>query len=90
MVHVTRWHGRVVVKGRAPRRAVARLLVFRRNERIVGFARRASYRWRFVVRRSGHFRLRLYGRALRSGTWRIVVRPTAGAHWVKAAAVLGG
>src|SRR2546421_5395 len=90
VVHVTRWHGLVVVKGRAPRRTVARLLVFRRNGRTGGFARRASYRWRFVVRRSGHFRLRLHGHALRRGAWRIVVRPTAGAHWVKAAAVLGG
>jgi len=90
VVRVTRWHGLVVVKGRAPRRTVARLLVFRRNGRTGGFARRASYRWRFVVRRSGHFRLRLHGHALRRGAWRIVVRPTAGAHWVKAAAVLGG
>ena len=90
VVHVARRDSTIVITGRAPRRAVAKLLVFRQDARTGRFERRASYRWRFAVGRHGHFRLRLHGGVFRSGTWRIVVRPTGRAHWHKAAAVLGG
>jgi hypothetical protein len=42
------------------------------------------------VNRHGRFSLRLHGRSLRTGTWRVVIRPTGGAHWLTAAAVLSG
>jgi hypothetical protein len=79
----------VAVSGRAPKRQTAKLLVFRQNEDGV-FKRRPTYRWWFAVNRHGRFSLRLRGRSLRTGTWRIVIRPTGGAHWVTAAAVLSG
>jgi hypothetical protein len=90
VVHVARHRGYVAVRGRAPRRTLARLLVFRKVSRTGVFARHASYRRWFPVGRRGRFSLRLHGRALRHGTWRIVVRPPRGAHWLTAAAVLGG
>jgi hypothetical protein len=89
VVHVAR-SGRVVtVLGRAPKRQTARLLVFRQNRDGV-FEQRPTYRWWFQVNRHGRFSLRLRGRSMRTGTWRIVIRPTGGAHWVTAAAVLSG
>jgi polysaccharide biosynthesis protein PslG len=89
VVHVER-HGRyVIVRGRAPKRQTAKLLLFHQNDDGV-FERRPTYRWWFPVNRHGRFSLRLRGRALRSGTWRIVIRPTGGAHWNTARAVLTG
>jgi hypothetical protein len=89
VVHVRRSGRYVVVRGRAPRRQTAKLLLYRQTDDGV-FARRATYRWWFEVNRRGRFSLRLRGPALRTGTWRIVVRPTGGAHWLTAAAVLSG
>jgi polysaccharide biosynthesis protein PslG len=89
-VRVARVGGYVSVRGRAPRRGLARLLVFRHDERAGTFARHATYRWWFPVNRTHRFSLRLRGRALRSGTWRIAVRQRGGAHSVTATAVLSG
>ena len=89
VVHVRRSGRYVIVRGHAPKRQTAKLLVYRRNADGV-FERRPTYRWWFPVNRHGRFSLRLRGRSLRTGTWRIVVRPTGGAHWVTAAAVLTG
>jgi hypothetical protein len=89
VVSVRRRHHYVVVKGTAPRRHAASLLVFKRDRRTGTFARRPSYRRSFPVNGRGHFFLRLRGRALSSGTWRIVVRPSGHRHWITAAAVLG-
>jgi hypothetical protein len=88
-VHVERSGRYVVVRGRAPKRQIARLLVYRRNAGGV-FERRPTYRWWFPVDKHGRFSLRLRGHPLRTGTWRMVIRPTGGAHWVTAAAVLTG
>jgi hypothetical protein len=88
-VRVARRDGFVQVRGRAPRRGLAKLLVYRRDERTGGFERRPTYRWWFPVRRSGRFSLKLRGPALERGTWRIVVRPSGRARWSTAAAVLG-
>jgi Glycosyl hydrolase catalytic core len=89
VVHVRRDGRYVIVRGRAPRRQVAKLLLYRQTEDGV-FARRPTYRWWFPVNGRGRFSLRLRGRSLRTGTWRVVVRPTGGARWVTAAAVLTG
>jgi hypothetical protein len=89
VVRVARDGGDVKVRGRAPRRQIAKLLVYRQNRDGV-FDRRATYRWWFPVNGRGRFSLRLRGPALRTGTWRIVIRPTGGAHWATAAAVLSG
>jgi hypothetical protein len=89
VVRVARDGGWVTIHGRAPRRQIARLLVYRRNGDGV-FERRPTYRWWFPVNGRGKFSLRLRGPALRHGTWRVVIRPTGGAHWATAAAVLGG
>jgi hypothetical protein len=90
VVHVARRDGFVSVKGRTPRRGVAKLLVYRLDQRADGFPRNPTYRWRFRSQRRGRFGLRLHGPALRGGTWLIVVRPTAGAHWRMGAAILDG
>jgi hypothetical protein len=89
VVHVKRSGRYVVVRGHAPKRQIAKLLVYRQNADGV-FERRPTYRWWFPVNGRGRFALRLRGRSLRTGTWRVVVRPTGGAHWVTAAAVLNG
>jgi hypothetical protein len=89
VLHVARLRGYVRVMGAAPGRAPAKLLAFRRDRRTGAFAKRATYQRRVPVR-GGRFSLRLRGRALRTGTWRIVVRPTSGAQWVTATAVLSG
>jgi polysaccharide biosynthesis protein PslG len=89
VVHVARKGRYVTLRGRAPRRQIAKLLLYRQNEDGV-FKRRPTYRWWFPVNGRGRFSLRLRGRALETGTWRIVVRPTGGAHWATAAAVLSG
>jgi hypothetical protein len=89
VVHVERSGRTVNVRGRAPKRQIAKLVVFRQNDDGV-FERRATYRWWFPVNRHGRFSLRLHGRSLRTGTWRVVIRPTGGAHWLTATAVLSG
>ena len=70
------------------RRGVARLLVYRLNPRTGLFENRARYRWWFTTKRAGRFSLRLRGRELRTGTWRVVVRPRR--HGRSFEAVLGG
>lgn len=90
VVHARRHRGWIAVHGRAPRRTRARILVYRRVRSRHAFAHRPSYRVALRVGRHGRFAVRLRGRALRRGTWRIVVRPGAGAHWLTAAAVVGG
>ena len=89
-VHVRRKGRYLLVHGRAPRHKVARLLLYRQDDRSGVFRARPTYHWWFAVNGHGRFTLRLRGRALESGTWRIVIRPTGGAHWRTAAAVLAG
>jgi hypothetical protein len=89
VVHVARRGHEITVRGRAPKRQIAKLLLYRQNRDGV-FGRRPTYRWWFAVNGRGRFSLRLRGRALATGTWRVVVRPTGGAHWATAAAVLTG
>jgi hypothetical protein len=75
VLRVARRHGVVSIRGRTRRRGLARLLVYRMNPRTGLFENRARYRWWFTSKRAGRFSLRLRGRALRTGTWRVVVRP---------------
>jgi polysaccharide biosynthesis protein PslG len=89
IVHVARRDGYIAVKGRGSRRGLARLLVYRSDESTGTFSERPTYRWWFAVNRRHRFSLRLRGRALASGTWRVVVAQRRGRHTVTAAAVLG-
>jgi hypothetical protein len=90
VVHVARRSEYVSVKGKAPRRGLARLLVYRRDESTGTFSERATYRWWFATNRRHRFSLRLHGHALTRGTWRVVVSQRRGRHVITAAAVLGG
>jgi polysaccharide biosynthesis protein PslG len=89
VVRVARRAAYITVRGTAPRRGLARLLLYRRDESTGTFSQRASYRWWFAINRRHRFSLRLRGRALASGTWRVVVVQRRGRHTVTAAAVLG-
>ena len=89
-MRVARRRGYVSITGRTRKRGRAGLFAYRMNGRTGLFAARAGHRWRFVARHHGRFSFRLRGRALRTGTWRVVVRQRSHARWVAAAAVLRG